>query len=667
MINIIHIDTPFVPTICTPHGDGLWQIDLSGVETYECPDAVGKYTGLLQITPTVIGHIRIGMLYYDLVSSIPECRNNPRTFFYDNTIFRIYINVCDSSGLIGFQAPWGQRLEIGIINYFIDRVDYSRAEGAYYNDNYHCPIVSSISDRNEKRDRVFYDNISYTTVDIEMLNYDGAWDGKLLANRVARHYTLEDGEEFSEAVLQQYGIVSKPNVSNTKLTFTIDDFRKSLETNIDLGRINTGTYPYYDDDPTDDEEPEDKIFPIAIGQIKGYEPTCLDKGNTASDTAAYALCKAYGGYSMDSVSDVWIQLTDENSIQYDLVLARAGQIISYPSPLSKDSLYADVYPDGTYTIDFAAGTISVPRGFAREASVNDGEVSYDWRDVRVNFTGWCNRKAGEPTDLCGVDLIKIGLSVFGGTDYEAWNFDLTTFAIERVKSIEMTRAGLVVSCMIDSDKTITEFLKDVCQAFHITYKLRGDNRYTCKVYDTEAAGDVKYTIRPEHLFDRTDNHAQDTSEVMSICKVSYGFAGNDDNKKSLTDDSMKNDIEQNMHVTKTADFETILATKEAAQLKATALLKASLNPPTATTFKLWMNSENVSLSVSDTIAAPRDRNGDIGVYNITQVVKSYKNNTVTITANKIADVRYTGYIQGHCFRSQCYGTKAYSITAYTED
>lgn len=667
MLNIIHIDNPYLPKLLTPYGNGLWVLDLTGVEEYECADVIGKYTDILQIKPTKIGHIRIGLMYYDLVSSIEECWANPKTFYYDNSTYRIYINICDeSTGLIGYQVPWGQRLEIGITSYYIDRVDYSRDDQAYYSDNYHRPIVSNIGDRTEKRDRVYYDNVSYTTTEIEMLNYDGHFNGQSLSNKVARHYILRDGKDFDQAVLMAYGIISKPDITNTKVKFTIDDLRKSLDVNISVvGKINTTNYPYLKA-PDDDDEPEEKVFPVGIGQIKGYQPTCLDKGNTSSTTAAYALCATYGGYNLKCVDNVWVQLTDDNSQVYDLIIPAAGQTISDPKPYSKDSTYATVCTS-SYNIDLKTGILYIPRDAVCTASINDDDISYSWSDLNVDYYGWYNKTAGEQVNICGVDLIKIGLNIFGGIDFENWNFDLTNFAIERIKSTAMAKAGWEVSRLIDEDLSITDFLKEVCQAMHLIYKLRGDNRYIVKVYESESTGDIKYRIEPEQLIDRTDNASQDTSQVISTCKIGYGYAGNDDNKKTLTDDSMEIEIQQTMHLTKSEEFETILATKQAAQLKSKALLTASLSPPTGTTFKLWMDKINAQLSVSDTIASPKDRNNNTAIYNITQIAKSYKNNTVTITANRISDVLYTGYIQGICYQGSCYRSRPYAITTYIED
>lgn len=670
LLYLLQIDTPYLPKVFTPYGNGLWSVKLQGVSSYAWGGVIGKYTGLLQIHPTKIGSIRIGMIRYDAVSSMAECWSNPKTYYYDPDKYEILVNVCDSIGLIGFQLPIG-RIEIGIIYGYSSRVDYSRQDEAYYDDEYYEPSVASVSDVTNKRDRVFYDNVSYCTVNVELFNHYSKWNGQKLFNRIARLYAVPSGGELSDAVLIHSGVVTKPDISNAKLTFTIDNDAKSLETNIDLGRINTTTFPYYDDDTTDDDAPDDIVFPVAIGKIENFKPTCVNKGETAADNAKYALCKTYAGYQLKEINDVWIQKEDANGVSYDLIVPASGQTISDPKPISKDSKYASVCVN-PYIFDFGTGILSVPydsglstgETTVRTSSISDDEVEYSWTDLNVNFFGWYNDKPGEPTDLCGVDLIKIGINVFGGVDYEAWNYDLSAFERERIKSIKMCAEGWACSILVNEDMTITEFLKKVCASTHTTYKLRGDNRYTVKVYENESAGDIKYEIQPEELFDRTDNSSQDTSEVISTAKVTYGSAGDSDNQKTMTDASMEDEIEQTMHLTKTVEFDTSLKDLAGAKLKSSAMLSASLEPPTQSKFTIWANKKNVLLDVSDTITAPRDRANNRAVYNIVSISLSKTKGTLAIVANKIADIEYTDYIQGTAYGLAVCGATAYSRTEY---
>lgn len=665
MINIIRISSPYFPKVFTPLGNGLYTVNLYGVESLEINGVTCTYEEMLQIKPSRIDSIRIGLLYYSAVSSIAECWNNPKTFYYDSSNYRVIINICDSTGLIGYQTPTGlQKLELLIVDGYTDRVDYTRENGCYYEDIYHAPRVSSIGDISEKRDKTFYDNISYTSTSVDMENHDGFFDGSKLANTVVYYYQLEDGKEFDSAILRLKGIVSKPTITNTKLSFTIDDIRKGLDVKIDIGRINKTNFPYYSGDNPKDEA-EEKIFPIAIGEIKKYQPTCVNKADINNQYADYALCIAYGNYKLKSVDRVWIQLTDENNQNYDLIIPAIGQTITSPKPISTDSVYASVC-GVPYTIDYDKGILRINRGTVCSASVNDTDISYSWTDLNVDFFGWYDSTGTNP-NLCSVDLIRIGLETFGGIDFETWNYDLSNFAQERLKSIEMRNAGWTVSKIIDSDTTITDYLKEICQSLHIVYKNRGDGRYTCKVYKDEAAGDIKYEILPRQLIDRTDSSTTDTSEILSTVKIKYGYSGNSENEASLTDDSKETEIQQTLHVSKTSDFDTILTTKEAAQLKATALLDASLSPGTQTKFTLWRDSINSTLCVSDSIIAPADRNNTRAIFNITAVNLSPIKNTISITANKIADIEFSNYIQGNCYRLTIFGANVLAKTTYTED
>lgn len=662
LIYLLQLDTPYFPQVFTPYGNGLWSTKLYGITSYMWGGVEGKYTGNLQIKPSTIGSIRISMLRYDAVGSIEECWANPKTYYYDLANYELILNICDSTGLIGFQLPRG-RLEIGIIYGYSSCVDYSREDEAYYEDQYYEPSISAVSDVTNKRDRVFYDNVSYSTVNIEMFNHYSAWNGQKLFNRIARLYALPRGGNLADGTLIHSGVVTKPDISNTKLTFTIDNDAKSLDANIDLGRINTTTFPHYDDDTTDDDTPDDIVFPIAIGPIENYQPTCVNKGETAAETAKYALCKTYAGYQLREITDVWIQKEDANGVSYDLIIPASGQTISNPKPLSPDSKYADVC-ESSYSIDYSTGLLLIPIGVVRTASISDDEVEYSWIDPNVNFFGWYNNIEGEPPDLCGVDLIKVGINVFGGVDYEGWNFDLSAFERERVKSIAMCANGWACSILVDEDMTITEYLKKVCASTHTTYKLRGDKRYTVKVYENESAGNIKYEIQPEELFDRTDNESQDTSEVISTAKVTYGPAGNSDNQKTLTDASVEDEIKQTMHLTKTEEFDTVLKDEAGAKLKSTSLLISSLSPPTQSKFTVWANKKNILLDVSDTITAPRDRENNRAIYNITSISLSKAKGKLSITANKIANIEYTEYIQGSTFGLAACGVAAYSRTEY---
>lgn len=661
---LLQIDTPYLPKVFTPNGNGLWCINLSGVELYEWGGVKGSYSGLLQINPSKIGSIRIALTRYAEVSSELECWANPKTWYYDAIQHVIYVNVCDSTEKTGYQIPSG-RLEVGIIYGYSTHVDYTREDEAYYDNEYYEPSVSAVSDITNKRDRVFYDNVAYSTVNVELRNQHGRWDGQTLSNRIARVYALPAGGEISDGALLHSGAITKPEITNTKVTFTIDNDAKSLDSNIDLGRINTATYPHYAENAED--EPEDVIFPVAVGPILNYQPRCTNKGEEASAFANYALCKTYAGYQLRDVQDVWITLTkEETNTQYDLIIPASGQTISEPKPLTKGSKYAEACLE-SYTVDFTTGMLILPRGVAREADISGDEITYDWRDINVNFFGWSNTRVGENKHLCGVDLLRIGIEVFGGVDYEAWNFDLSAWDQERIKSRKMCDLGWTCSVLIDGDMTKTDFLKSVCQATHSTYKLRGDNRYTVKVYESEDAGAIKYEIQPQELFDRVDNLIQDTSEVLSTVKIVYGAAGSDENKNTLTDASLEEEIKQTMHISKSEEFETIHADKTGAQLKASALLAASLTPPSQSKFIIWANAKNAALDVGDTITAPRDRNNSRAIYNITSVGLSKSKGTVAIIANWIANIAYTGYIQGNLFGVTIPGIDAYSATTYTED
>lgn len=655
LIYLVQVDEPYLPRIFTPYRSGLWCINLYGVLEYIYGDTLYTYEGLAQIQPADIGQLRLGLEYLDNVSDYSDrlkvCFDNGGTYFYDNTNYKIITNIAIND--VPYQVPWGQSLEVGLITGWSDSVS-NRADGAYYQDILYQPRVASISDTTYKRDRLFYGVNNYPSTDIEYLNHDGKLDEKDWLGSVSRTYAVEDGSELSADDLIQYGFVNKLNRSNTKITTSISDRRKTLDRNIDLGRLTKTVYPYLDDETAK----ENKIVPIVIGQIKNYKPTCVNKNEIADGVyAKYILSAVKDGYTLKSVDNVWIQLTDDNNESYDLIFPLVGQSISNPKPLSTDSSYA-VVATVNYKIDYIHGLLLIPRDSVCTASTSDSEITYDWTDVNVNYYGWFNKGIDESPNLCGIDLIRIGYETFGGVDFTEWNYDLNSWSAERLKSLKQPRS---YSILIDSDTTITDYLKKVCESSDTITTAKGDGRYTVLVLDG-TAGDIKYEIKPEQILNRTDSDSQSLSEIVSTVKVNYGYAGNSDNQLSYTDNSLSTYVQQTYHITNDQEFSTILSDEASATDKAKSILKEVTNPTRQMEMTLWIDKELLKLDVVDTIIAPYGRGSDRALYSINTIKKSRSKNQVTLTLNFISQNKYDNYTQGYLYGNVPYGLTPYAYT-----
>jgi len=657
LIYLTQVDEPYLPKLFTPYRSGLWCINLFGVLEYIYGDTFYTYEGLPQIQPTDIGQLRLGLEYLTNVSEhtdrLKVCFDNGGTYIYDKTNYKIITNIAVNG--VPYQVPWGKSLEIGLITGYSDSVDAKREDGCYYQDIYYRPCISTISDITYKRDRLFFGVNVYASSTTDYFNHDGKLNEKKWLGSVYREYAVGEGNDLSANDLIKYGFIEKLTITNTKVTVSIADRRRTLDRNMDLGRLNKTVYPFLDDDTAK----ENKIVPIAIGKIKNYKPICVNKSETTDGVnAKYILSAVKDGYTLKSVDNVWIQITDDNNQSYDLIFPAVGQSIVQPKPLSSDSVYA-VTATVNYRVDFIHGLLLIPRVAVCTASMSDSEITYDWADLNVNYYGWFNKGIDESTELCGVDLHRIGYETFGGVAFTEWNYERDAWSAERLKSRRQPRS---YSILIDSDMTITDYLKKVCESSDTISTAKGDGRYSVLVIDG-TAGDIKYEITPEQLLNRTDADSQSLSEIVGTVKVGYGYAGASDNQLTYTDDSLSTYVQQSYHIAAPdEEFTTILADEASAKDKAASLLKEVTNPTRQMEMTVWVNKELLKLDVVDTIIAPYGRGSDRAIYSINTIKKSRSKNQITLTLNFLSQIKYDNYTQGYLFGNVLYGLTPYAYT-----
>jgi hypothetical protein len=614
--------------------------------------------------------VRYGLNYYEEVSSVELCFATRNSFYYDKVNFRVIINITENG--IPYQVPFGKRIEIGLITGYSTHVDFARDDEAYYDDIYYDPCVEEIGDITLKRDNLYTGVNSYASLTVKLRNHHGKFDGSNLSGSIAKLYTLEDGAELTADALCQYGIIQKYSIEDDFVSLTITDRRMALDKQyINLGTINPIDFPYlYDTEDGDEDTGEYDIFPIIIGKFVDYKPTLLNKSEHNSAVATYALCKAYNGtkksYQLKQIDYLWINKSDSNGVQYDLIIPPSGGIVTNPGTLSPDSKYAEVASGVSYAVERDTGKVHITRSAVCTGETDGGTTTYSWMDIHVSGIGWYD--AENNGYLCGVDLTRIAYEIFADIEYEAWNFDVSAYAREMKKSLKQ---GRNYSKIIDGSETstsISDFVKNVCDSSNTIVNCLGAGRFTPLVLDRTYTPIVA-TLKRDQLFAHKDGKTVDMSQIVSTAKIEYGPAGNSENKKTITFDQ-EDYVVSTYHLTNPQEYTGLcLLDKASATLKWESIKSEATAPLITTDFTVWSNPTLLHLQAVDCFVAPRERGSEkTAIYQITSIKKSISKNKIEITGIWISDVTAEdGYTQGILYDTAILGSSFYGTTSRIDE
>jgi len=157
-------------------------------------------------------------------------------FYFDASTYSLYCNFGTSNG-IPFQQPYNLTIEVGIITGFSTAVDYSRNAGAYYSNILYAPRIKKIPAISKKVDNLQYGVLRKSETQLTLINSDGYFDDANYEGATFRLFGLDNGDEISDGVIVDSGVITKQVISHTELNISVGSKRESVNNLINLGVV----------------------------------------------------------------------------------------------------------------------------------------------------------------------------------------------------------------------------------------------------------------------------------------------------------------------------------------------------------------------------------------------------------------------------------------------
>lgn len=621
---LLQIHTRLTPDNCLVRFPGIYEVKIFGAneavygETDETIVTL-KYPGVPQVHPDIIGSARLGANELSQVDTDTEVFSTFGAFRYNYDRGAILINAAkysDGVAVEGYQAPYGQRLAIGIIVGYCDTVDYTREDKSTYNGIFHDTRIKALPTLSAKMDDLEYGFQVFNDWTVTLLGTDGAFEGVNHTGIIAKILSLPEGGELKDAKTAAAGRITK-TTDGDDFTITVGDIKRNFENVASCGRFTKELFPYLDDGDAG------RNFPIYWNKQTGIEPVCVNKLEDLSDSPTSMVKYCIGAtpdsaHTIKRVDRVYTVGTDENT----------GEDVETDITQYVVTLY-----DATAKMAF----VSIPASIAYD----DAPI-----DIKVDLFGWSNQATNETEWLNGADIIRDAIVMFGGYRYEPENFDLQSWEIERVKC---AAKGIHVSPRIEDDTTINDIIGQVAKSTLMLCTSRPDGRFDLKVDSFDVY--PEWQIESFHRME-TPSPAIDLSQAFSSLKIQYGTAGDSD-KKTYLDTTHEADIQSVTDVRRVKEIDTIISDAESAKQYAVMVYERIFDLDTYQTrplieIKVPMEAYLINICPTKAFLAPRTRDGSKwAAYTVTAVSRALGDEQITVTGRWRYDIEFDQtYTQG---------------------
>jgi len=581
--------------ILTP-GDKSWTDDNGNLWYYTNTNEI-EYN---------IQSLKIGSQDYTKVNSLTDLRIQNASFYYDALTTKIYIHF-DS-----WEPPLDKIILLGSVTGYSTEAD--RELGAYYENVYYEPRITSIPNLNTQKDPLFFGKIAFNSGSISLANNDGQFDNfedenaYRQAGRILFGFENETYDEYKK-VFTGY----LENYSNTFETFTvtIQDIRKSLSRSIPINYLNLIEFP--------DLEPDNVDYPkpIAYGYINQAPVICLNElADPIPDNYEYMLADTTNR-NIHSVVEIYEGETDITST-------------------------------ATWSVDLTTGILSI-----------DSDDVDDITDIYVSFYGYKDDSGNVISNAMSV--IKDLMLYYADISFIDTNFNTTMWNLATASAID-------IGIFIDDDVNLIDKINDIIASTHGIFYAQIDGKYSAKIFNSNR-DPVKTIYNYEWIGQPSVKN--NGSEFLSSIRISY-------NKNLRTDryeQYINSDYEENALLRyksyKQRTLETLITSSSDAEIMSDLIMQQSYFVRNIIQRKVKMSHYDLELG-DFIIANPSTRpDGDIDNFYVYEIIgKNINFNTfeITLTMKYIQDYEETEiiYTQGFLYYDKLYYEKLYGDTQFNE-
>ena len=312
------------------------------------------------------------------------------------------------------------------------------------------------------------------------------------------------------------------------------------------------------------------VKPVAYGKIFDATPICL---NTEQGISTFTYC--------------FVDTT-------------------YNTPTSLDYVYVDNVAKTPGSVNLSAGTFTLS-----EAQVDGGEVTCDFTMPITN----------------GVDIIKDLIYRYDDKTYNSSIWDTTETDAAQALSRN-------TSLYCKGDKKLNEAIEKVCFDCDITFYLRNNGLYNCRVYDVDrvpVATIPTYKYLDEPDFDNT------SSEYLTDVKIKWKPRQNSGRFNTYINDTYHDETMARYKRENIAEYETGLYTEADAILKSETVMQYSSNVKDIISNSLPIEYDY--LEIRDFVTTSPDKrigqSEEYKTYEVLSVERDYIKNTVKVKLREI--------------------------------
>ncbi|HSW63525.1 MAG TPA: hypothetical protein VLH56_09485, partial [Dissulfurispiraceae bacterium] len=426
-ITLVEIDVPIITDTFINQSAGIWHNTLSdelgpsGITITGSDGTVGFYASQPTILYYRVGSLKVDNVDYTQVYSMGDCDTQDSSFYYDFLTRRIFYHFS------GWCVPWGKLVRIGMIVGFSDKVG---TDGAYYDDIYYEPRITSVPSLKKSKDPLFYGILQYSGGSVNLINTDGdmedLFDDNELIGQPVRVYSGYDGDAFADFSKVFSGNVEDYSYDRTNFSLNIIDNRKFLSRSIPTRKFTATDYPYMDEDDLGN------VKPLAWGSIRNAPLVCTNTNGATPWT--FYVCDVTD-HAITGVTNVYIE-----------------GILVDPADWS----YAD-------------GVVTMASGVYVSDDHDDHYIEDNLGSVTADFVGFAGITKG-------LDVITDILLNYAQISFLATNYDLTEWAAALADS-------RTVGIYLNEETKINEVIQKICVAEDGSFLVKDDGTYTFRKYD----------------------------------------------------------------------------------------------------------------------------------------------------------------------------------------
>lgn len=387
---------------------------------------------------------------------------------------------------------------------------YTDKDVIYIDDFEYLPLIKSIPSLLQQQDLQGYDMFSFVTGTAIFDNTGGLMDyvidSDIFGARVDLYY-LENGmieADASDLVRLHSFYIEDYEVSLSEVRLTLQDYRKSQNTTIPTRFFSASLWPDIED------EYIGSPIPLVYGNVR-IAPATPVSGDASGDVTFYIgdNVSAYGSVQVFS-DDVWTTITETDIGGGEFIIAWED---------CRSAIDGDIYP-------------------VRVLNVVGGSIT-SAADIIVDLNTRAN-----------------------GLPYTNTVYDVTEWETEAAK---IAPIGVIFDSVVKLYEAIAEVQRSADVAFR--YEVKADGLYTIRVDDWTR--EIVSHAEQVDIYDRQKMAvAINTELLIGIVKVNYAKEYQSGKRKSLVDESYKDDVEKRYNQTPFAEIDTLLDTEAEAQDRA---------------------------------------------------------------------------------------------------